>query len=95
MARAEPSKVLQNTCTGIYRDSVADKQAIVRATYSRMVQQNTGKLIEVTVFKKDRLPLTREGQWTEPSGISKHLVEATMEECQMSKLLNPSLNWIL
>ena len=83
VARSQPSKVLPNAGTGTgttpSNSTIADKQAQVRATYSRMVQQNTGKPYEVTVFKKDRSPLTREDQWTVQFGISKSLLDATRE----------------
>ena len=57
--------------------TIADKQAQVKATYARMLQESTGKPYEVVVYKKDRSPLTREDQWTIQFGISNSLLEAT------------------
>ena len=83
VARSQPSKALPTAGTGTgnapSNKTIADKQDQVRATYSRMVQQNTGKPYEVTVYKKDRSPLTREDQWSIQFGISKSLVEASRE----------------
>ncbi|KAL5247788.1 hypothetical protein ACHWQZ_G019620 [Mnemiopsis leidyi] len=68
---------LAPTNTNSSPHTIADKQAQVKATYARMVQESTGKPYEVVVYKKDRSLLTREDQWTVQFGISNSILEAT------------------